>query len=170
LRRLIVMRHAQAARAGVSGGDFDRPLTEDGKADARLIAGALSEAGLVPDLVLISSSVRTQQTWREIAKVFANADVAASRDLYNAEEGVLRQAVEEVEDRCDTLLLIAHNPGIHSFAVRLLLEGSASASVIDRVDNRFPTATAVAFLIDEAGRANYDGLFMAGELGGGGRD
>jgi phosphohistidine phosphatase len=167
------MRHAQAARNSVGGGDFERSLTDAGRDDARLIGQALKDAGLKPDFALISAARRTQETWAELSSLFPDAKVAASRDLYNAEESILRDAVAEIDEMgeaCNTLLILAHNPGIHAFAVRLLLEGSASAATIDKVDNRFPTATAVAYQIDEAGRACYDGLFLAAELGGGGRD
>jgi len=170
LRRLIVMRHAQAARAGVSGGDFDRPLTEAGRADARLIGEALKAAGLTPDRAVISAAQRTRETWAEVSRSFPDAVLDVRRELYNAEDLILREAVEDIGDGAETVILIAHNPGVHALAVRLLLEGSAASGVIDKVDNRFPTATAVVFDIDEAERANYGGLFLVAELGGGGRD
>ncbi|MDB5438734.1 MAG: hypothetical protein JWM33_1161, partial [Caulobacteraceae bacterium] len=44
----------------------------------------------------------------------------------------------------------------------------ASSSLLDRVEQNFPPATAVALEIDEGGRAHYDGLFFVKDLGGAG--
>ena len=168
MRRLIIMRHSKADRQGVTGGDFDRPLTAQGRADAGLIAAALAQAGLEPDLVLVSAAVRTLQTWAEVAKTFPAARVIESRTLYNAEEHELRKAVADADDACDTLLLVAHNPGVHALAARLLIESAASPAIINRIDQGFPPSSAIAFAVDEGGRAHYDGLFLARELGGAG--
>ena len=59
-------------------------------------------------------------------------------------------------------MLIAHNPGVHALAARLLTESSgAGARCPDGWSGGFAPATAVAFDIDEGGRARYDGLFSA---------
>jgi phosphohistidine phosphatase len=168
VRRLIIMRHAKADRSSASGGDFDRPLTDRGRTDAALVGRALLAAGLTPDLALVSTSLRTRQTWEEMAKSFPDARLALNSALYNGEEPQLRRSVADEDDVCDVLLLIAHNPGVHALAARLLNEANASASVLERVEQNFPPATAVAFEIDEGGRAHYDGLFFAKDLGGAG--
>ena len=168
MRRLIIMRHAKADRSSASGGDFDRPLTPQGRLDAALVAKALADAGLVPDLALVSAALRTRETWDEAAKLFPAARLILNHALYNAEDQQLRRSVADEDDNCQTLLLIAHNPGVHALAARLLMESSAAPSVIDKVQGGFPPATAAAFQIDEGGRAHYDGLFLVRALGGGG--
>jgi phosphohistidine phosphatase len=160
------MRHAKADRSSASGGDFDRPLTPQGRTDALLVGRALAAAGLAPDLALVSASLRTRQTWEEVAKAFPETPLAVGATLYNAEEPQLRRAVADEDDVCDVLLLIAHNPGVHALAARLLVEAGASGGVLDKVEQSFPPATAVAFEIDAGGRAHYDGLFFAKDLGG----
>jgi phosphohistidine phosphatase len=168
VRRLIIMRHAKADRSSASGGDFDRPLTIQGRLDAALVAKALADAGLIPDLALVSAALRTRETWDEAAKFFPNTRLVLNHALYNAEDQQLRRSVADEDDNCQTLLLIAHNPGVHALAARLLMESSAAPSVIDKVQASFPPATAVAFQIDEGGRAHYDGLFLVKALGGAG--
>jgi phosphohistidine phosphatase len=168
VRRLIIMRHAKAGRSSTSGGDFDRPLTAQGRTDAALVGRALLAAGLTPDLALVSTSLRTRETWEEIAKSFPDTRLALNSTLYNGEEPQLRRAVADEDDVCDVLLLIAHNPGVHALAARLLNEANSSASVLDKVEQSFPPATAVAFEIDDGGRAHYDGLFFVKDLGGAG--
>lgn len=168
MRRLIIMRHAKADRSSASGGDFDRPLTAQGRSDAALVAKALLENGLIPDLALVSAALRTRETWDEASVLFPQTRLVLNHALYNAEEQQLRRSVADEDDNCDTLLLIAHNPGVHALAARLLMESSAAPSVIDKVQAGFPPSTAAAFQIDEGGRAHYDGLFLARALGGAG--
>jgi len=71
-----------------------------------------------------------------------------------------------VAERCDTLIVIGHNPGLHELAVELLADAAASAADIETVSARFPTATAAVYEIDQVGRASLDGVFLAKELGG----
>jgi phosphohistidine phosphatase len=168
VRRLIIMRHAKADRSSASGGDFDRPLSDRGRADALLVGRALQAAGLIPDLALVSSALRTRQTWEELSKAFPDTRLALNSTLYNAEEPQLRRAVADEDDACEVLLLIAHNPGVHTLAARLLNEANASGAVLDKVEQSFPPSTAVVFEIDEGGRAHYDGMFFAKDLGGAG--
>ena len=60
--RLVLLRHAKAER-GLDVPDAQRPLTVHGRRQSAEVGTALAAAGLVPDLVLCSSSVRTRQTW-----------------------------------------------------------------------------------------------------------
>ncbi len=167
MRRLVLMRHAKAERHGADGGDFDRPLTGRGRKDAALMGRVLAGAGIHPDRVLVSSALRTLQTWEAVAPAFPDAEVLEVRSLYHAEPGVILAAVEKETD-ADCLMVVAHNPGVHALALRLLQWASAPPSIQARFERGFPTATAAVFEIDEAGRATYDGLFLAAEHGGGG--
>ena len=99
--------------------------------------------------------------------VFPSVTVDMRRDLYLADAETLWQAVEQTADEADTLIVVAHNPGIHELAARLLRRDGGSPSAVAKVERGFPTATAAIFLIDDAGRAMYDGLILASEHGGG---
>ncbi len=167
MRRLVLMRHAKAERAGAGDSDFERVLTTRGSADAALIAQALEASDVRPNKVLVSFAVRTRQTWEAMAEVFPDAEVQFTRVLYHAEPDVILDAVE-AETAADTVMVVAHNPGVHALTLRILKYGSAPPSVLARFDRGFPTASAAVFGIDEAGRAAYEGLYLAAELGGGG--
>ena len=82
--RLVLLRHAKAEH-GLDVPDHDRPLTLRGRRQSAEVGTALAEAGLVPDLVLCSSSVRTRQTW-ELARgpLGAEPEVVFSDELYDA--------------------------------------------------------------------------------------
>ena len=166
MRRLILMRHAKAERLSDSGQDHDRPLCPRGIADARLMARELAARGLRPDLALVSDAARTRGTWAAMAETFVETPARFDAGLYDASAERLRSAVEAAEDEADTLLLIAHNPGLQLLAYELLVEAAASPAVLARVES-FPTGAAAVFAVDAAGRPTYDGVFTPKSLGGG---
>ena len=168
MQRLILMRHGKAERGPVGGEDVQRHLTERGVADARLMGKALADEGLAPDLALVSASARTQETWIAAAQSFPDARVQVRRSLYLASAGHLHAAVEQAGAPDETLMIVGHNPGLHELALRLLREGGAPPSVMAKIGGGFPTATAIAFTVDAAGRRHYDGVFYAKDHGGGG--
>jgi phosphohistidine phosphatase len=170
MQRLVLFRHAKAERAAPSGEDFDRALTDRGLADARLIGAALKAAGVKPDLALVSSAVRTRQTWEAAQTVLAGGETRLDKALFNANSGQLRRAVEQGAGDAGAVVLVGHNPAIHQLGVDLLVEGGASGAVLDRVKGKFPTATALLIDFDLADRPSYGGLFLAKDHGGGGED
>jgi phosphohistidine phosphatase len=170
LRRLIIFRHAHALKPVAGQRDFDRALSERGRRDAALMGAALAEVGLAPDLALVSPALRTRQTWEQAAAAFAGARVELTPSMYDASADQLAQIVQDHEHGDETVMLVGHNPGVHELAAGLLHIGSASPSVIAKVGRGFPTASAIAFAIDAAGRPSYDGLFLAADFGGGGAE
>lgn len=166
--RLILMRHAKAERRSASGDDFERSLTDDGRRDAAMVGLALAKDGLIPTLALVSAAQRTVETWETMRGSFPKARTQVLRELYNAAPMEILDALQGTT--AATVMVVGHNPGIHELAVGLLKEGGAGSAVMGKVASRFPTATAVAFVVDENGRAAYDGVFYADEHGGGGSD
>ena len=71
MRRLMLLRHAKAVPQG-SMADEERPLAVRGRRDTPLIGKFAVSRGLVPDLALVSSSVRTRVTWELFAAAFAS--------------------------------------------------------------------------------------------------
>jgi len=174
MRRLVLFRHAKAERHAASGDDFDRALTERGRRDAHLIGRALAEAGVKPGLALVSAARRTRETWEASGLGSDETEVRFDRGLYNASAGLLRRAVGAVEDAAGdgpgTVVLAGHNPGLQELAVGLLIEGAASGALLDRVKGKFPTATAIVFDLDVAGRPLFAGLYIPKDFGGGAED
>ncbi len=166
MRRLILFRHAKALPRAHGEDDFDRPLASRGWEDAAIVGRALAEHGLAPDLALVSPARRTSETWIGARDAFPPARTELAPALYDATPEAIREAIDDAAERCDTLIVVGHNPGLHEVAIELLMDASASAAEIEPVAARFPTATAAVYAIDEAGRARLDGLYLARELGG----
>ena len=118
-RRLVLMRHAEAAQVAPS--DAERPLTEVGRAAARDAGAWLAEQGVVPDAVLVSSALRARETWAE-----ASAGGGFDEDLgrvehavYQAEPDALLDLVRFLEDEVRTALVVGHNPTVQVLALTL---------------------------------------------------
>jgi phosphohistidine phosphatase len=58
------MRHSKAEQSGPS--DFERELTDRGVLDATEAGQWLASRGIEPDQALVSSAVRTRQTWEAV--------------------------------------------------------------------------------------------------------
>ncbi|MFO1013073.1 MAG: histidine phosphatase family protein [Caulobacteraceae bacterium] len=166
MRRLILFRHAQAEARAPSGEDFDRPLAPAGRLDAALMADVLAKDGLTPDVVLVSAARRTQETWACMAAAFPNAKVFTVPALYNASNDEIMAEVDNVSVLGDTLIVVAHNPGLQELAMDLLSEGQAPGPDIDNMAARFPTATAAQFSFDEEGTPRGEGVYYARDFGG----
>ncbi|MDO1559353.1 histidine phosphatase family protein [Brevundimonas sp. 2R-24] len=147
------MRHAEAEMSAASGDDYDRALTDAGRSDAALVGSFLEMTGLCFDAVLASASVRTRQTVEALGAL--SATPAYSRRLYNASADRLREEIAAHPDAA-TLLIVAHNPGVHQLAVELVTEGEALPSSLDRLAGGFPPGTAAVFEVDERGRARLE--------------
>ena len=141
-------------------------MSERGREDAALVGAALARENLAPDYALISPARRTAETWICARDAFPRIRAELNRVLYNAGPEEIREAIDQVSERCDTLIVVGHNPGLHELAVDLLAEASASAADIETVAARFPTATAAVYAIDGVGRASLDGVILAKDLGG----
>ena len=159
MQRLILFRHAKAERTSPTGEDFDRPLSPQGREDARLTGRALADAGYRPDLALVSAARRTIQTWEAAAVAFPQARVEIIRNLFNADSDTLLDAARSHAERAETLMLVAHNPGAHELASRLTTDA--------RLDRGFPTSAAAVFELEAPDRYRLAAL-LGGEGGGAG--
>jgi phosphohistidine phosphatase len=168
MRKLILMRHAKAEAKATSGEDFDRALTERGYRDAQIMGRVLAEAGMTPDLALVSAAERTRQTWAGLAESFPAAEARFDRKLYNAGSDQIRDAVERAEGEADTVIVVGHNPGVPMAMLELIIEAAEPASVLEKARGSFPTASAVAFEFDDAMRPRFWNVWYAKDHGGGG--
>jgi phosphohistidine phosphatase len=166
MQRLILFRHAKAERRADSGEDFDRDLTDRGRSDAALMGRLLAARGLVPEVVLVSGAKRTRATWSAMAGAFPAAQIVIDDDLYNASATALLAAAQ-ARPEAGTVMVIAHNPGLHEASMALLARGTAGAADLYEVRGGMPTATAGVFDLG-GGSARLEGWLLARDHGGGG--
>ncbi|MFF3980165.1 SixA phosphatase family protein [Streptomyces sp. NPDC001828] len=137
--RIVLLRHAKADWPEVS--DHDRPLAERGRADAPVAGRRLAAAGIVPDLALCSSAVRTRETWKlAVHELPQRPRTVYEERMYEASLGELIALVNETPGDVADLLLIGHNPGMHAMADALA--GGAEGDALSRMNRSgFPTSS-----------------------------
>jgi phosphohistidine phosphatase len=147
MRRLMLLRHAKAVPQGLLA-DENRPLAERGRQDMASIAAFVASRGLVPDLVLVSPSLRTRETWDLLLPAFPKPPAQRfDPRLYSAPVESIFKLVRETGADVSTLLLIGHNPGFEELA--RLLSGAGETDALIRFGGNMPTASLA--VIDLAG-------------------
>src|SRR5213595_1518833 len=113
MRTLILLRHLKSSWDDPALPDHDRPLAPRGRRAGKRIRRHIQDERIAPQLVLCSSAVRAVATWKAIrAGVPKGRRVRIEGVLYEASAASLLERLTGVPDEVDTVLLIAHNPGI----------------------------------------------------------
>ncbi len=126
---------------------------------------AIAEAGLAPDLALVSTATRALETWRAVAPSFPKAQVREDAGLYAAPASRLAAAVRDAPAAL-SVILVGHNPGLHQYAVHLARQADASGAEARTLYEKLPTGAAAVFALDEAGRPTLERLFLPKALRG----
>jgi len=146
LRTLVVMRHAKAEQAGPS--DYERPLSQRGHRDAAAVGGWLADQGFVPDEVLVSAALRTRETWEHVRRgagdSWSGPAASYDRGLYAAGVDTALDLVRRVEESCERLLVIGHNPTVALLA-HLLDDGEGDTAAANELALGFPTSATAVF-------------------------
>jgi phosphohistidine phosphatase len=141
MKRLTLVRHANAAWKNSQTSDFDRPLTRRGQAEAEALARHLLGQKLVPDLLIASPALRAKQTAETLVREMqlpANATKYEER-LYLAHPADLLRTARSPGPHVQHLMIVGHNPGMSELA-RLLAPQTELAELA--------TATACTMLFD----------------------
>jgi phosphohistidine phosphatase len=139
MRRLILLRHAKTERDAPSGKDQDRRLDERGHHDGAEIGRWLAAEDYRPDLVLVSTATRTQETWELLRPSLPSSRARNLPELYGADPSVLLKVIHgaaKADPKC--LMIIAHNPGLHELALALIAGGDAAGR--RALDANLPTS------------------------------
>jgi phosphohistidine phosphatase len=148
--RVILMRHAKSDYPlGVA--DHDRPLSARGRSDAAAAGDWLqaNRFALLGDdpLILVSSALRTQQTWQIVA---AQLSLPATTEpgLYEASEHAYLEILREGLVQASRVLVIGHNPATEIVA-RWLVPAAASDDY-QSMTAKFPTSAIAVIDLPES--------------------
>ncbi|MBS7563547.1 histidine phosphatase family protein [Mucilaginibacter sp. Bleaf8] len=111
MKKLLLIRHAEAV-SHAKGGDFARPLSDQGKQDAVKTAVYLKSHGFVPESMVISPALRTATTAQIIADHLHLSSVSFNDDIYEASEKVLLKVINSWNNQQNFMAMVGHNPGI----------------------------------------------------------
>lgn len=151
MRWLYLLRHAKSSWDDPELSDVDRPLAARGRRDADAMAAHLHNEGIVPEVVLCSSSKRTRQTLKPLRPFLGASRIVVDDALYGASADRLLRSVHALDDEVSSALVIAHAPGIRDLT--LLLVGKGDEEALARVQEKFPTGALAALALESGGWA-----------------
>ena len=130
MKRLILMRHAEAGWH-INMDDHERPLSAVGIRDAKRIGLWLKEKEYIPDEVISSTSTRTRET---LSCLFLECPQIFEKSLYLADAEQMKSTLKTLLS--ETVILLAHNPGITELAHDLMNHEEKHENFMD-----FPAAS-----------------------------
>ena len=138
---LYLMRHAKSDWHSAATSDFDRPLNQRGASDAARMGRWLQQEKISPSLILSSPAQRAKQTALAVVdELEMNPEqIQFNKDLYLADRATLLNILQAVPDTADSVLLVAHNPGLDD-----LVEWLASEPPPLSVSGKLMTTAAIA--------------------------
>ncbi len=140
-RRLLLLRHAEAARPPKVE-DHERPLTALGLEQSNAVGMHMQKEEWLPECAIVSTSVRTRSTWEQVQKKLpAVVPAIFEKRVYEASPEALLEVIQGASATHKTLVLVGHNPGLHSLSMQLV--GRADRNAYGRLRHEFPPGSLV---------------------------
>lgn len=113
MKKLYVVRHAEASWDNKFKNDYERPLTQEGINDACTISNYLNAKNDNPNCIVFSAAKRTEQTAKIIYKGFNTTKIKLKSEetLYDASLDYTLKILKNY-NQYNTLLFVGHNPTI----------------------------------------------------------
>ena len=120
MKTLLLLRHAKSSRDDPRLRDFDRPLNDRGKNDAKLIGQYLGKKKIAVSIVVSSPAKRARRT-AEIVLQAAGLpnEIAFDERIYEASPQQLLRIISEIGSTHESALLVGHNPGFEDLLTSL---------------------------------------------------
>jgi phosphohistidine phosphatase len=142
---LVVVRHAKAEPYAEA--DAERRLTRRGHSEADDAGAFLAEAGVRPDMALVSTAVRARETWEHLEQaVGGSVDVALREEFYAASAEDMLEAVRGLPESTGCAAYVGHNPTAGSLAYALN-DGEGDPVVVRGLLEGFPTAAMAVYSV-----------------------
>ncbi len=117
MKRVLLLRHAEARAAHSDEADFDRPLSERGRSAAHAATARLATSQLRIDALYVSPALRTRQTAQIIAAGLDAAErIRLAPTLYPGTAESLWATLQQLDEQVHCVLLLGHNPALSELA------------------------------------------------------
>ena len=136
LTRVYLLRHARSGWAQPGQRDFDRPLDDEGYAEAEIVAEKAFDRGYHPSRLVSSTALRCRQTADAMRRALGeDLDVLFVDELYNAPLDVYLEMIA-ASNEASSLMFVGHNPTIEEVFERLA--GADTTAAV--IPTGYPTA------------------------------
>ncbi|MEJ2747135.1 MAG: histidine phosphatase family protein [Anaerolineae bacterium] len=120
MKTLLILRHAKSSWENAQLTDYERPLNKRGKRDAPRMGKLLREQDLVPDLIITSSAERALSTAEAVALASGyEQEIRATRSFYHADPAAYIDALRQLDDSLERVMVVGHNPGMEELVEEL---------------------------------------------------
>jgi len=145
MKTLFLLRHAKSDWRDSEQNDFDRPLNARGRRAARAMGRELRRLRLAADHIVASPAARVAETLALLADGYGGRmEIRGDERLYLASADTLLAVARAADERHRSLLLVAHNPGLHMLTLTLVRDGLEQADVTAK----YPTGALAAIVFD----------------------
>lgn len=118
-RTLVLLRHARAEAGGYKG-DYTRPLTARGRRQAEALGPRLAEVAGPFDIAMVSSAMRTQETYRLLAgRAPEYPRPRVVDELYEIGSRRLLETLRALPETARKVIVVGHEPTMSSLAALL---------------------------------------------------
>ena len=123
---LYVMRHSKSSWNDHNINDFERPLSNRGKKDIKLIIAFLKKKKITFDLAYISSSRRTKQTFKILKNNISCKKIIYSKKFYLCSESFILNTIKNVKRKYKNILIVNHEPCCKNLVLKLIKKNKLS--------------------------------------------
>jgi phosphohistidine phosphatase len=112
---LTLLRHAKSSWKDPTLTDMERPLNKRGRRDAAAMAPRLIKHGATFNTIFASPARRSRETITGMLLTLPSQDtqLTFAQDFYTFERDGLLQAIRQLDDKLDDVMLVGHNPAMH---------------------------------------------------------
>lgn len=149
MKTLYLLRHAKAEPASGPRSDADRPLAPRGRIASSSIGEYIKKEHYAPDVALVSPAARTIETYERVMSAAGfSPEWQRVKKLYLATAGDMLDQVHHLDDRYGSVLIVAHNPGLHHLS--LALSDPAPTERRRTLEIKYPTGALTVLRFDAA--------------------
>ena len=140
MKQLLIMRHAKSSWADETLADHDRPLNSRGQNNAPRMGEFVAEQNCLPDIILSSTAQRATETAKRFVEGCGTAiPIRERRGLYHPSISDYHEAINQLSDPPERIMVVSHNPGSQEWVYQLTREYES-----------IPTATIALLAFDDA--------------------
>ncbi len=119
MKKLLLLRHGNAASRMDNMTDYNRPLDNTGKKQISIIADKLEKTSNLPDFIIASTAVRALSSAEIIQNKKTNIKLTGTEQLYSTSIFEYLDILMSQKENVESIMIVAHNPTISGFISKL---------------------------------------------------
>ncbi|OGB61428.1 MAG: hypothetical protein A2Y94_00925 [Caldithrix sp. RBG_13_44_9] len=123
MKTLYLVRHASAIDRETSQTDVDRPLSDKGREESKLMAKLFKERGSIPEIWISSQARRALETAHIFAGVlnYSAQNILINKKIYDESSGSrFLHLLNALDEQAGSCILFGHEPTLSEFAALLV--------------------------------------------------